>query len=155
MMHKFKFFWKSFSPFSNWYKCSFTEDSITYNCVEQYMMYKKAILFNSFEIASDILKESSQKRIKDLGRTVSNFNASLWDRSKENIVKDGCRLKFTQNQDLLKSLLKYKGFIFVEASPFDRIWGIGYSEENALANISSWGENLLGKVLTDLCDELG
>ena len=43
---------------------------------------------------------------------------------------------------------------FVEASPYDRIWGIGYSEKDALENIPYWGENLLGKIITDLRDSI-
>lgn len=50
--------------------------------------------------------------------------------------------------------IKYKGKTFVEASPFDRIWGIGFGEENAPDDETLWeGMNLLGKVLTEIRDE--
>ena len=41
-VEKFHFFWKSKSPFSQWYSAQFTVDDIQYNCAEQYMMYQKA-----------------------------------------------------------------------------------------------------------------
>ena len=42
----------------------------------------------------------------------------------------------------------------VEASPYDKIWGIGLKKEDAIKiSEDKWpGENLLGKVLTDLCN---
>jgi hypothetical protein len=38
----YTFFWKSESPFSQWYKSKFTVDDILYNCAEQFMMHQKA-----------------------------------------------------------------------------------------------------------------
>lgn len=64
--------------------------------------------------------------------------------------------KFHQNENLKKQLLdtKYDGKIFVEASPYDKIWGIGYKESEAEKNVDNWGENLLGKILTELRNQL-
>ncbi len=42
----------------------------------------------------------------------------------------------------------------VEASPFDRIWGVGYDAANAESNRGNWGENLLGKALMRVRDRL-
>ena len=42
-----------------------------------------------------------------------------------------------------------------EASPFDRVWGIGFKAEEALsASKARWGENPLGKALTRIRDAL-
>jgi predicted NAD-dependent protein-ADP-ribosyltransferase YbiA (DUF1768 family) len=49
---------------------------------------------------------------------------------------------------------KYDGKQFVEAAYYDRIWGIGYNEDDALANIPYWGRNELGKVLNKVRDFL-
>jgi ribA/ribD-fused uncharacterized protein len=38
----------------------------------------------------------------------------------------------------------------VEASPQDRIWGVGFKESEAERNRYRWGENLLGRVLMDV-----
>jgi ribA/ribD-fused uncharacterized protein len=38
----------------------------------------------------------------------------------------------------------------VEASPEDRIWGIGFTEKDAKENGERWGQNLLGKALVEV-----
>jgi ribA/ribD-fused uncharacterized protein len=81
-------------------------------------------------------------------------DADKWNELSFDIMKKGLREKFEQNHLLKTKLLASKGRTLVEASPFDRIWGIGYDENNALANIDDWGENRLGKILTELSLEL-
>ena len=110
--------------------------------------------FNDKEIANKILREYSPRIQKQLGREVRNFNPQKWDLVKYELVKSGLREKFNQNPELKRYLLKYKGFQIVEASPEDRIWGIGFYDNEAIQNIQNWGENLLGKILTELATEL-
>ena len=65
---------------------------------------------------------------------------------------DANLLKFTQMK-LKKQFLdqEFNHKHFVEASPFDRIWGIGCSEKSALDNQSNWrGLNLLGRALDEV-----
>lgn len=150
-MNKYKFFWNG--PFSNWYPSDFTYNGIFFNCAEQAMMYEKAMTFNDLEIAKLILKEPIPKYQKALGRKVKNFDPEIWDQIKYEKVKKIIHSKFTQNLHLLDLLVRNKGLEFVEASPFDRIWGIGFAEQNALDHIDEWGENLLGKILTELSNE--
>jgi ribA/ribD-fused uncharacterized protein len=149
---KYMFFWDGI--FSNWYKSPFKINGVKYNCGEQYMMHQKSLTFDDNETASKILIESSPRWQKRLGREVKNFNPSVWDSVKHDLVKTGLREKFNQNPVLKSYLLKYKGYQIVEASPEDRIWGIGFSEFDAIENIDHWGENLLGKILTELATEL-
>jgi hypothetical protein len=149
---KYTFFWGGI--FSNWYPSNFEVDAINYNCGEQYMMYQKATTFGDDESAKLILSEKSPRNQKALGRKVKNFDVSIWDSVKYDLVKTGLREKFKQNQDMKEYLLKYCGYQIVEASHEDRIWGIGYAEDDAIVNIDNWGENLLGKILTELSEEL-
>jgi ribA/ribD-fused uncharacterized protein len=102
-------------------------------------------------IAYKILETISPREIKNLGREIKNFNATTWNKEKFEIVKRGNYLKFKQNKNLKETLLSHCEKIFVEASPYDRIWGIGFSKDKALDNISNWGENLLGKALNEVC----
>ncbi|MGN0603092.1 MAG: NADAR family protein [Oscillospiraceae bacterium] len=90
---------------SNWYLSDFVIDSIKFSSMEQYMMYKKAILFNDKEIASQILDTTNVGKIKALGRSVSNYNDSVWNGMRQIIIYKGLLEKFRQNEALLKKLL--------------------------------------------------
>lgn len=151
-MEKYKFFYGG--VFSNWYPSEFTINGFTYNCMEQYMMHQKAVGFNDFETARKIMKTKSPKEQKALGREVKNFDSKEWDDVKYDVVKRGVYEKFQQDFYLKEELLKYKGRIFCETSPNDRIWGIGFDFKNAIQNKKNWGENLLGKILTEVSQEL-
>lgn len=143
---KYVMFWTGI--FSQWYPCEFEENKITFVNAEQYMMYHKAVLFQDEDTSRDILRSKSPRTIKMLGRKVRNFDEKVWKKHREEIVEQGNYLKFSQNPGLRKILLSYPiGVNFVEASPKDRIWGIGYGEKDALENKSNWGLNLLGKII--------
>lgn len=152
----FTFFFTEASPFSQWYRCGFEVDGITFNCAEQFMMHGKAKLFGDDEIAEKILVAGHPREQKALGRKVANFDDKKWRAERLRIVKDGNRAKFTQNAELLALLLETKGTTLVEASPYDRIWGIGLAAQDPRAqDPKQWkGQNLLGLVLTELRDEL-
>lgn len=69
------------------------------------------------------------------------------------IVTEGNVHKFTFSEDadsLRAQLLATGDRELVEASPRDRIWGVGFAERNAGANRHRWGQNLLGKALMDV-----
>lgn len=159
---KYVLFWGSL--FSQWYSQtengkSFQfedEKGVKYSSCEQYMMYQKSLLFKDFEIADKILKTKDVKVIKNLGRLVKNFDNKIWDENKFSIVKKGNSFKFNQNKTFKATMLKYKNKIFVEASPQDKIWGIGLHYNDVLAlDEKNWkGQNLLGKALTETCQEL-
>ena len=53
---------------SNWYLSEFKVDSIQFSSMEQYMMYKKAIVFNDTKIAKKILETTDVSKIKAFGR---------------------------------------------------------------------------------------
>jgi ribA/ribD-fused uncharacterized protein len=153
---RFTFFFRPEAPFSQWYPARFELGGHIFNCAEQYMMYGKALLFGDAEIAAEILEAASPKQHKALGRKVRHFAEPAWKAQREQIVADGSRAKFTQNPELRQALLDTAGTELVEASPFDRIWGIGLAAGDRRADDpSQWrGQNLLGKILTRLRDEL-
>lgn len=152
---KFTFFFSPSSPFSNWNKTKFFVDNHEFFCNEQYMMWRKAMLFSDGATASKILSAQSQSECKALGRQVANFDNSIWIDHRENIVLDGARAQFKQNPHKKEALLKTAGTILVEASPYDDIWGIkmGVGHPDIMDPTKWKGLNLLGKVLTQLRDE--
>ena len=152
----FVFFWGPKSPFSNWYMCPFIHGGYEYNCAEQYMMYQKARLFKDFDVAEMIMEQSDPKKQRFLGRHVRGFVQSEWDSDCQSIMVSGLTSKFLQDTYCLNSLLDTGDKILVEASPYDKIWGIGLEADNPDAlDPSKWqGKNLLGIVLMKVRDAI-
>lgn len=139
---------------SNFYPCEFVFDGKGFRFSEQCFMWQKAMLFKDFEIAEQILNETDVRKIKALGRKVKGFDNVLWDQYKENFMYNACYAKFSQNDRLKNFLLSTGNREIIEASPVDNIWGIGFSSDKAMENIDKWGQNLLGKTLMKVREEL-
>lgn len=131
--------------YSQWSKSPFKENGKTFKTAEHYMMYHKALLFEP-EKAIEILKTNTPKEAKAMGRNIKNFDAKVWEEKCMDIVTQGNILKFSQNKELLKTMLQDNPKILVEASPVDKIWGIGlHYDDNTVLNEKSWkGTNKLG-----------
>ncbi|RDJ35280.1 MAG: DUF1768 domain-containing protein [Crenarchaeota archaeon] len=152
---KFTYFWgKNDGPFSQWVTSYFVIDNIEYCTAEQYMMAQKAILFQDEDQLLAIMKETDPRKQKELGKQVSNFVKSEWDSVARNVVYKGNYAKYTQNPKMLESLMKTSETLLVEASPYDRIWGIGIDATAARAGKPWKGTNWLGEVLTKLRENL-
>ena len=163
--YKFLFFWGHTPPpdgsinkscLSQWWMQDFEIDGVNYSCAEQYMMAEKARLFSDREQLEKIMQTTFPKEMKAYGRAVRDFDQKVWDAQCLEIVKNANMAKFKQNPELLMFLFKSKKSILVEASPRDRIWGIGMGESNPDAeNPLKWrGKNLLGFALTEVRDTL-
>jgi|SRR5579872_10861 len=137
--------------FSQFYQCEFTDPKTnkTYSSAEQWMMYHKALFFDDAETAEHIMQLSDPTQIKNLGRHVRNFDDTLWNTRKFEFVVQGNYLKFSQNSSFLSRLKATGNKTLAEASPTDKIWGIGLSKEEAVdINPIDWpGQNLLGLAL--------
>ena len=164
-VYKFVFFWGHTPPqdrlitetcFSQWWACRFQADAEEYCCAEQFMMAEKARMFGDKEMLLKIMETANPKEMKAYGRAVKNFDKEVWDSCCFDVVKRGNRAKFSQNPELLQFLMGTRKRILVEASPRDRIWGIGMGKANPDAqNPLKWrGTNLLGFALTQVRDEL-
>ena len=153
-------FWHG--PFSQWYYSPFEIEGTFYNCAEQYMMASKARMFGDFEAEDAIMKcvgpETAQsgfakhpRNQQKIGRVVKNFNPAAWNAVCRDFVLRGNLAKFTQNDELFEVLKYTAGYRLVEASPVDRIWGVGLAENNPDAfNPDTWrGTNWLGNILTE------
>jgi hypothetical protein len=162
---KFLFFWGhqkskdgtiSASCLSQWWVLPFTVDQNEFQTAEHWMMYQKAILFEDLEIAEKVLMADSPEKAKELGRQVKNFDPNIWDQRKFEIVVNGNVHKFGQHPDYMTFLLNTKNRVLVEASPRDRIWGIGMDKNNEnVENPLLWkGQNLLGFALMEAREKL-
>ena len=147
---KHVFFWNGI--YSQWYPAPMLIDGIEYTCCEQYMMHQKALTFGDDVVAEMIMATSDPKEQKALGRKVHGFNKEKWDEVCIGIVFRGNLEKFTQNSGLMASLLSTGDRILVEASPYDKIWGIGMAEDApGIDNPANWkGLNLLGWCITSV-----
>lgn len=151
---RYTFFWGG--PFSQWHMRTFHVDGLPYSCAEQYMMDMKASLFKDRKTAELIYQATSPKEMKRLGRLVQGFDPVIWEQKAFNIVKVANLSKFSQNPDLWDLLEATVGTTLVEASPYDKVWGIGLAADDPRAqNRDTWqGRNLLGQALTQVRDEL-
>lgn len=155
-----------------WYSCHFTDpiSGLSFSSAEQYMMWSKAQLAGDEASAEAILSTTSPRKQKQLGRDVANFDVQAWDRIKLTVVEQGNYLKFTQGDNLvsmrmgdegepvfLKSLLlDTEDRELVEASPFDRVWGIGFDAEQAVVTPrEKWGQSLLGTAVMNVRERIG
>ena len=151
---KFTFFWDG--VFSNWYQAYIIVDDFGYKCVEQYMMSEKAKLFNDLDSYEKIMLADHPREQKRLGRKVKGFDFEVWSKVARDIVYKGCYAKFTQHPTLKEKLIATKGTTLVEASPYDKIWGIGLDVYSPLIlDRATWqGENWLGEVLTKVREDI-
>lgn len=156
---KYLFFWHEYEEngyFSQWYPAAFRIEGIRYCHNEQYMMAKKALLFGDSDTYCEIMFETDPATCKALGKKVSNFDQKLWDSCKEEIVYNANFAKFSQNPELKEALIGTGTLALVEASPYDKIWGIGMKESDPDSkDPAKWkGQNLLGEILMQVREDL-
>tara|TARA_Y100001972_G_scaffold128868_1_gene192296 strand:- start:2802 stop:3560 length:759 start_codon:yes stop_codon:yes gene_type:complete len=144
------------SCFSQWFESEFEVNGIKYLTAEHYMMAEKALLFGDNEIHQKIIESEKAGKVKELGRQVKYFNQGVWEENRYEIVIRGNFHKFSQNPDLSEFLINTKDRVLVEASPVDRIWGIGLAQNDDNAEIPYFwnGLNLLGYALMETRDIL-
>jgi ribA/ribD-fused uncharacterized protein len=161
---KFLFFWGhrpsadgsvTQSCFSQWWPAAFTVDGLTYKTAEHWMMAGKARLFGDQAILDKVLLAGTPDEAKKLGRQVKNFDTAIWDAHKFELVVAGNEHKFSQHPALKTFLMNTHDRVLVEASPMDRIWGIGMAASNEhVENPLQWrGQNLLGYALMTVRDQ--
>jgi ribA/ribD-fused uncharacterized protein len=134
----------------------FTIDGTTYRSAEQFMMARKALLFDDARMLEQILASTTPAEAKKLGRQVRGFNQDTWLQRRWQIVVRGNQAKFGQHAELRDSLLATGEAVLVEAAPRDVIWGIGLGASNPRAtDPARWrGRNLLGFALMEVRDRL-
>jgi ribA/ribD-fused uncharacterized protein len=150
----FFLFWSGWP--SQWHPARFTAGGVAYNCCEQYMMAEKARVFGDSGALAKILASANPRDQKALGRTVRGFDKGAWDGVCRGVVYAGNLARFSQDADLRRTLLATGDRTIVEASPLDRIWGIGLAPDDPRAqDPAQWrGHNWLGVALMQVRDVL-
>jgi len=140
------------SCLSQWWPSAFSVDGVNYPTAEHFMMVQKAVLFRDEDSRARILEASGPKAAKQLGRQVNNFNEETWREHRFEFVVAGNYAKFSQNVELGRFLMGTGHDVLVEASPMDRIWGIGLaaSDQRATNPVLWRGSNLLGFALMEV-----
>ncbi len=113
------------------------------------MMERKARLFGDVAAARAVLAAADPAAAKKHGRQVRGFDEAVWSECSFDIVVQGNAAKFDQHPPLRNYLLGTGERVLVEASPLDRVWGIGLTADDIRAQApSAWpGRNLLGFAL--------
>jgi hypothetical protein len=153
---EYVFFYKDW--LSNYQKTNFTVEwkgtTYTFSSTEKGFMYIKAITFGDSVTASKIMKTDDPNQCRKLGRQVKGYKDSEWEKIRYDVFYTLNWAKYTQDKELQKKLLdpKFDNKKFVEASPIDKIWGIGYAEDNPNIEYVQiyWGKNYLGRILTNI-----
>lgn len=141
---------------SQWWPVTFTVDGQLFASAEHFMMAHKAWLFDDQAAAAEILAAAHPGAAKAAGRAVRNFDEAVWNAHRFDIVVRGSLAKFGQHPDLKEFLLGTRSRVLVEASPVDRVWGIGLAAaDERAASPATWrGLNLLGFALMAARDAL-
>ncbi|WP_425580863.1 NADAR family protein [Streptomyces thermospinosisporus] len=139
------------SCLSQWWPSPFTVDGVEYATAEHWMMAAKARLFQDREAERRILAAEHPAQAKKAGRLVRGFDEAVWREERFGIVVEGSVHKFAAHDALRRFLLNTGERVLVEASPVDRVWGIGLAAtDDGAMDPERWrGPNLLGFALME------
>lgn len=142
--------------FSQWTPSRIVVDGVSYNCNEQYMMASKAMLFGDDKMYVKIMEAENPSLQKAYGRQVAKFDSAKWNEISRLVVYRANLAKFTQNCNNYKYLMETGDKIIVEASPEDKIWGIGLHASHPDAwDTEKWqGTNWLGEAIMQVRSDI-
>lgn len=144
---EFLFFFGALHPASNWnQEHSFKIKDIEFDCGEQAMMAWKAAFFKDWVTFKKIMVPDHPSKYKDLGRDVTPFDEAAWDIERDPMMFTICLARARQIPSVDVMLIQSEGKSIVEASQFDRIWGVGLAEyDERILDRRNWrGANRLG-----------
>lgn len=145
---EFLLFFGALHPFSNWnQEHSFNIKHMTFDCGEMAMMAWKAAFFKDWITFEKIMKPSHPSKYKDLGRDVKPYDEEAWDGERDKMMFVICLERARQIPAVDQMLIASEGREIVEASQFDKIWGVGLAEyDERILDRRNWrGTNRLGK----------
>lgn len=139
-------------PLSNFHPAPFKTEGHTFRHVEEYLFFKKAEYAGDDASKKKILAASTPADCKQIGKGI-RVDKTQWSPKEITIMTTALREKFSQNSDLRDFLLATEEKRLLEASPWDRFWGIGAGLKEVASSdpMKQWpGSNKLGLLLMDL-----
>ncbi|WP_040283587.1 NADAR family protein [Tessaracoccus massiliensis] len=133
------------------YVAPFEADGERFPTVEHYIAWRKATLFGDGHAAERILQAEAPNKAKAIGRSVKPFHDDQWQPRRLEIAVAGNVAKFAAHPALAEYLLQTGTRVLAEASPIDRVWGIGLAADHAHAKAPErWpGLNIMGFALME------
>lgn len=143
------YFFDEDHPMSIWRPCTFRSDGIIFSSTGQYMTYWKAILMNDYISAVKVLKVCDRLDVEILNEEIKDFEQTLWNKYRVDIVYKACFAKVTQTHKLFHDPVWTSKSLLAYSSQYDKVWGIGYLLDDEDAQIPHlWcGYNFLGSCL--------
>ncbi|OQQ18638.1 hypothetical protein B0675_17200 [Streptomyces sp. M41(2017)] len=144
------------SCLSQWWPSPFVVEGVVYATAEHWMMASKARLFGDAEAERQAVDAANPALAKKAGRLVRGFDDAVWERERFGIVVEGSVHKFAAHPELRAFLQGTGDRVLVEASPLDRVWGIGLAAtDEGASDPRRWrGGNLLGFALMEARERL-
>jgi ribA/ribD-fused uncharacterized protein len=129
---------------------------LTFNCVEQYIMYCKAYYFHDYFAAGQILCAKDPQEQRKHHWLTGGHDERRWAKIRFHVAEEGNYAKFSQNEKLKELLVETEEKLLCEAAPYDNIWGVDINKATATKNwekllgpetmfSETWGMNLFGK----------
>jgi len=146
------FFHKPEEPYgylSNWYISAFTAGGIRFTSTEQFIMYKKCMIFGDERSGKAVLKTNDPAEQQDIGRKAKGYIHTVWSGIRQTIAYEGLLEKFRQNDELRQNLLDTGDAYLVECAGSDKTWACGIKlDDDRRFDASLWdGQNILGFTL--------
>ncbi len=114
-------------------------------------IHKNALIANDQELAHWVMLQDDPAVMKSRAKSLRSLDPD----TRINTLRNGMKLKYSQNPGLLARLQSTKGTIIAEANPHDTFWGIGKRVTDESAFEGKWdGSNIAGKLTMDVRDEL-
>lgn len=131
----------------------FSDGTHTFHSVDQYVQWRKALLFGDTATAQQILETPAADMTmwRVLGRRMTGFVSATWRAAAQDIGKEGMLLKFGQHEDLKALLLGTGDAVLVCDNNYDRYWGAGTGNPDCVSKPETWqGRNWCGNALMEV-----
>ena len=147
---------------SIWYPAAFDLHDHRFANVAQYLVYAKAMAFGDEATAMRVFAMDDASYLKGLSGQVTPFDEERWDGVRANVLREGLKAKFDQNEELARFLRETDDALIGacltgDAAQADaELWGtgVGLDDPNAATPLAWTGKNLLGRLLAEVRSEL-